>query len=64
MPATSPGLLGSAVSIWGPLQETTERTASEVQAHLAVLAQKTWNTRPNARTYPQFVRDQHRVGLP
>ena len=59
-----PGLLGSALSIWGPLPESTEQTASGVEPHLAVLAQKTWDSPPPAATFRGFSRDAHRVGLP
>ena len=64
VPADSPGLLGAALSVWGPLAETTAKTARGIEAHLAVLAQKTWNSRPPAAGYAGFQRDQHRVGLP
>jgi hexosaminidase len=64
VPADSPGLLGAALSVWGPLAETTAQTARGIEARLAVLAQKTWNSRPQEAGYAGFQRDQHRVGLP
>jgi hexosaminidase len=60
----SSGLLGSALSIWGPLRETPRQTASGVEPHLAVLAQKTWGSPPPAATYGGFWRDARRAGLP
>jgi hexosaminidase len=64
VPADSPGLLGSALSVWGPLDETTAQTASGIEAHLAVLAQKTWDSGLPAPSYVGFARDMRRVGLP
>ncbi|HEX3706406.1 MAG TPA: beta-N-acetylhexosaminidase [Mycobacteriales bacterium] len=64
VPASSPGLLGSALSIWGPLDETAAQTASGIEPHLAVLAQKTWGSPPPATAYSGFTRDARRVGLP
>lgn len=64
VPADSPYLLGSTVDIWGPLKETTAQTAAWVEPHLAVLAQKTWNSPPPAPSYAGFLGDMRRVGLP
>jgi hexosaminidase len=60
----SPGLLGSQLNIWGPLDETTEQTAKWVEPHLAVLAQKTWDSALPASSYAGFTSDLRRVGLP
>ncbi|HVS68539.1 MAG TPA: family 20 glycosylhydrolase, partial [Mycobacteriales bacterium] len=64
VPANSPGLLGTTLNIWGPLKESTEQTAAGIEPHLAVLAQKAWDSPLPAATYHGFVRDTHRVGLP
>jgi hexosaminidase len=64
VPPGSPGLLGSALSIWGPLDETTAQTAKGVEPHLAVLAQKTWDSQLPAPSYAGFAYDMRLVGLP
>jgi hexosaminidase len=60
----SPGLLGAQLNIWGPLKETTAQTASGIEPHLAVLAQKTWDSPLPAPSYAEFSTDMRRVGLP
>jgi hexosaminidase len=62
--AHAPGLLGSTLNIWGPLTETTAQTAAGIEPHLAVLAQKAWDSPPPAPTYADFAREMRRVGLP
>jgi hexosaminidase len=64
VPAASPGLLGSQLNIWGPLDETTAQTARRIEPHLAVLAQKTWDSQAPSSTYTGFGQDMRRVGLP
>ena len=64
VPADSPFLLGSQLNIWGPLDETTAQTAAEIERHLAVLAQKTWDSPLPSASYSGFTRDMARVGLP
>jgi hexosaminidase len=64
VPAASPGLLGTTLNIWGPLEESTEQTAAGIEPRLAVLAQKAWGSRPPAATYAGFARAMRRVGLP
>ncbi len=62
--AASPGLLGGQMNIWGPLDETPAQTARRVEPHLAVLAQKAWDSPSPAASYAEFARDLTRVGLP
>jgi hypothetical protein len=63
VPANSPGVLGDAMSIWGPLKETTAQTQRGVAPGLAVIAQKTWNSAPLTPSYRKFRRFMKRVGV-
>ncbi|HVV75908.1 MAG TPA: family 20 glycosylhydrolase [Mycobacteriales bacterium] len=64
VPASSPGLLGTTLDIWGPLNETTRQTAAGIEPRLAVLSQKAWGSRLPAPTYAGFAKEMRRVGLP
>jgi hexosaminidase len=51
-------VLGSELHVWNddPSAETAAQTARGIAPRLRVLAQKTWGTRPPARTYAGFER--------
>jgi hexosaminidase len=56
-------ILGSELHIWNddPNGETAAETARGIAPRLRVLAQKTWDTRPPARTYEGFLALWNRV---
>jgi hexosaminidase len=62
VPAHSRRLLGDGLSIWGPLPEKPRDTARHVAPRLAVIAQKTWDSRPLVRSYRKFRHLARRVG--
>jgi len=63
VPASSRRVLGSELHVWNdvPFTETPAEIARAIAPRLAVLAQKTWDTRPPARGYDGFVRLWNRV---
>jgi hexosaminidase len=63
VPAHDPRVLGDAMSIWGPLPETTAQTQRRIARRLAVIAQKTWNTPLLTTSYSRFERLMARVGV-
>jgi hexosaminidase len=56
-------ILGSELHVWNddPTGETAAETARGIAPRLRVMAQKTWDTRPPARTYEGFLRLWNRV---
>jgi hexosaminidase len=52
------GVLGSELHVWNddPTGETDAATARGIAPRLRVIAQKTWDTKPPARTYAGFER--------
>jgi hexosaminidase len=63
VPAHHPHVLGDAMSIWGPLPESTKQTAKGIAPSLAVIAQKTWRTPPLFASYSRFARLMKRLGI-
>jgi hexosaminidase len=57
------GVLGSELHVWNddPDGETAAQTARGIAPRLRVLAQKTWDSPPPARTYSGFLRLWNRV---
>jgi hexosaminidase len=57
------GVLGSELHVWNdvPYTQTVAEIARGIAPRLRVLAQKTWDTRPPARTYAGFLRLWNRV---
>jgi hexosaminidase len=54
--SSASGLLGSILSVWGPLPETISQTAAGIAPRLAVIAQKTWNSPVLTPSYAEFQR--------
>jgi len=56
-------ILGSELHVWNddPTGETVAQTARGIAPRLRVLAQKTWDSPPPARTYAGFERLWNRV---
>jgi hexosaminidase len=59
----APGVLGSTLSVWGPLPETITQTAAGIAPRLAVIAQKTWNSPPLTPSYAEFQRIISAIGF-
>ena len=57
------GLLGSTLSVWGPLPETISQTAAGIAPRLAVIAQKTWNSPTLTPSYAEFQRIIASIGF-
>ncbi len=62
VPADSPLLLGSMLSVWGPLPESITQTAAGIAPRLAVIAQKTWDAPELTPSYAGFERIIREVG--
>lgn len=59
----APGVIGSTLSVWGPLPETISQTAAGIAPRLAVIAQKTWNSPPLTPSYVEFERIIAAIGF-
>jgi hexosaminidase len=66
VPPSSRLVLGSELHVWNdvPFGESVGRIARGIAPHLRVLAQKTWDTPPPARSYSGFVRLWRQVTPP
>jgi hypothetical protein len=63
VPAGNRRVLGSELHVWNdvPFNESVAEIARGIAPRLRVLAQKTWDTPPPARSYEGFVRVWNRV---
>jgi hexosaminidase len=64
VPANAPGVLGDAMSIWGPLNESTAATARGIARRLTVIAQKTWDSPRLTPSYVRFMTIASKAALP
>ena len=64
VPPAASGNLGSELHVWNddPSYETDAQTAAGIFPRLRVLAQKTWGSRPLARSFAAFSRIVAAIG--